>query len=377
MKSNNVERSSGSTLAKQIRPQDRTQNNANARELIERAACVMGETCSMSCKDPILLNDFIYCLNCGDEGYYYFCCDFQLCVSCHSVVCTCSSTCCHTLNGVNGEATNTDDLDNADRVRRGKESKTNRWRSGLNARSGRMNYGPRPIDKALADTINAKAGLDEQVKEDEKLEEIDMCTTTARLYYKKKSDFCGRWSMGFVIGGYMLFCLLVLMCAPQSWFSEDGFVTYGYIKFVLFTIITTLFLYLIWEFSYFLRNMETRKFESLMLHDQSFAKLVDWQLRQLSNSNEIDFSAGDFDAYEEVTVSMKYIDALRAKHCGIRCNVNTVDVLMSSLTTTYKSDITMYYSIMMNSALVYYQERLRVNSRKEYTSHHNNIFPAA
>jgi len=301
------------------------------------------------------------------------------------------------INGNNGEATNTDDLDQADRVRNGHLVKTNRYRRGLNNRGGRVQYGPRPVDKSMADFVNNRSLFSfGEGREEEKELEKEMCVIPAKLYYKKKSRFPFNWVNFLMRVTLIAGCLFIFYvysydrCVDTVGWSFDRYFpcVFDYLlesMFALFQEDTHVYVLLffcvaIWLCVRLFRALYARidggAFDSNVPHDASFAELSSWNLRS-ETANHLDFYSGNFNSFEIVDVSMKYIECLRTKHSSIRCNVNTVDVLMSTLCATFPNDVVLYWSIMNNSALVYYQEKLRASVRREHTSHHQNIFPVA
>lgn len=116
------------------------------------------------------------------------------------------------------------------------------------------------------------------------------------------------------------------------------------------------------------------RFTSNVRFDLDRSAVIMWRL----DRHQFDYlthHGEPFKSCETVTVGWEFVVTLRQKHPAINCNSNTVSVLMSTLTIEHRGHVENYYDVMQNTALVYYQERLRSASRTAKATIPDSSFP--
>lgn len=64
-----------------------------------------------------------------------------------------------------------------------------------------------------------------------------------------------------------------------------------------------------------------------------------------------------------VTASMLFLNTLRQKHPGINCHAEMVNICLNTIHHVHPDEYTTYYEVANNTALYYYQERMRYSVR--------------
>lgn len=252
------------------------------------------------------------------------------------------------LNGANGEYTGLDDLDHADRQRNRREARNNRHRQGDIGRR-RVPEGAAPEVAAAAREVVARA------EQPEVAEPVPDRRVTF-LYYRNPVT----WRLYIIL---TLFLVIACLHILHSKFSNNIVCMYLSIP----------CLYVLCKFMVN-KGSDRDEFRSMVPFDISSVKVSSFTLRA-PNADEILFGGEDFRSRQEVEYCYIMYTTLRIKHPSITANSNTLSILMSTLAIEHRGWVSRYYDLMQNTALVYYQERVRFAARSRAATLDSPAFP--
>lgn len=263
-----------------------------------------------------------------------------------------------TINGNNGEWTNTDDLDHAGRVRMHREAANHRHavNPGIGNR-GRVVYGPPPPD-ANNVAVPPRDDDDPDVIEAPP-PPVDMRLTHVTLYsrgeaYIRSGLLARLWyAFKLVIVG-VLFASSYASCLYQFYHTYDPMYT------VFIIALTAAWCY------YFLRKRASDYFVGSVPGD-----LTTWgtaEVHLIGNTKVGERTHGylpglNYNERFTATASLVFLDTLRRKHPGINCHAEMVNICLNTIQHVHPDEYTAHYQVANDTALYYYQERMRYSVR--------------
>lgn len=263
-----------------------------------------------------------------------------------------------TINGNNGEWTNTDDLDHAARVRMNREASNRRHavNPGVGNR-GRVRNGP-PLPRPEGVAPPPVEPNDDDVDDDEPIS-VDIGEVQVTLYSR---------GVPYIPSGILARVLRAL------WLTFKTSTYIGALVFVIYQLHVTrepvynlpLVLLILLGCYYLLRKTPTDYFVGSVAGDLTTWGTTEVTLVGVTKVGERTHGYLPGLNYNEKyteTASMMFLNTLRRKHPGINCHAEMVNICLNTIQHVHPDEYTMYYQIANNTALYYYQERMRYSVR--------------
>lgn len=268
-----------------------------------------------------------------------------------------------TINGNNGEWTNTDDLDNAARVRMHREANNRRHAVNPNiGNRGRVQYGPPrlPLPRPAGvvpppDDISDISSVDS----DPEPPKVDIKEMQVTIYSRGAAHISGGILARFLaalwlVTKIMSYCSLLGVIIYKMHTTRDPM----YTLFLTATVVAGC--------CYVLRKKATDYFVGSARDDLQTWYTTEVALIGTTNIGERTHAYLPGLNYNEKyveTASMLFLETLRRKHPGINCHAEMVNICLNTIQHVHPDEYTEYYQIANNTALYYYQERMRYSIR--------------
>lgn len=265
-----------------------------------------------------------------------------------------------TINGNNGEWTNTDDLDHAARVRMNREAANRRHavNPGIGNR-GRVRNGP-PLPRPNG--VVPPPGDDDVEDEPTPVETpapVDIGEIQVVLY-SRGAPYVPSGLLARILRALWLVLRVTIFVVSLFWAVYQLHITHDPVYNLPIALLIVVGCY------YLLRKRATDYFVGSAPGD-----LTTWGTSEVTlvgttavGERTHGYLPGlNYNEKYTETASMMFLKTLRRKHPGINCHAEMVNICLNTIQHVHPDEYTTYYQIANNTALYYYQERMRYSVR--------------
>lgn len=274
---------------------------------------------------------------------------------------------CTTLNGANGEATNTDDVNRNDENKRmRREANTQRYRQVADGRHTSVTPGPAP------NAIPANTNIDPVITDDVRQATVTQPLPPPKITPTYFPDLCQREI--FYVLPQPSWVVVNQECVAFCIFAWAGVLHYyGWLSdFWCLVIFAIAFIIFINRYTAeWFRDIRLHTFHSITsepYHTPPDHLEISWfpRLRQWNDVSVTHHTSRDFNASSHVTVCRALLACLAVKHPLASPTEHSIQQFVASLTSHFGAEIAAeHQELFIATCEVYYQDMLRHHARRK------------